>query len=1499
MADLTGPQSVTKRHLCLLSNGTYSVMLSDSGAGFSRWRDLAVTRWREDVTRDAWGSYLLLRDEQTGAVWSATRQPLGCDAQDMAVAFSEGRAEFVRREGSLTSTLHVAVAPDADLELRRLTLTNHGDKPRRLSVTSYAELVVGPIGADKTHPAFSKMFVQTAWDARCSVLLATRRKRAKGETGIWAAHALQIEGRPAERAFEHETDRARFLGRCRELPDAQAMQPGAPLSNFTGTVLDPIFSLRQHITLAPGEAASLLLWTRLADTREGALALTAQLDDPNAAEQSFVNATRHAFAERLRLGVDQAQSNCFDSWLGALLFIDPSRRAAADLLARGHGGSPTLWAGGISGDRPIMLLRANSLAELSLLDKVLLAQTYWRSKRLAVDVVVVNTGSAAAGNALHDAIVPLVSAQQVRLKADSAAVKAEVFLFRSTAISDGVRDGLLTVARVLLGPRDPVGDVLGADPMNMAAVVPLVASTPAQTISACADPLEFANGLGGFSCAGRAYRVELEDGHWTPAPWINVISNPDFGFLVSAEGGGYTWSVNSQQNPLTPWPNDPVSDSPHEILYLRDEDSGTLWSATALPIRVAGAAYHATHGKGYSRFSSDAYGIGLELTLCVAPTDSVKLARLRLCNRGASVRRLSVTAYVEWALGANGSNPAPFVVTARDGQTGALLARNRWRSEFADRVAFIDLCGLQQSMSGDRKEFLGSFGNVSRPAALQDGVALSSRVGAGLDPCGALQTRIELPPNTQIDIVFQLGDADSEKDAQALILKYRADCFEQVLADVAAQWNGLLDTVQVRTPNRAMDIMLNDWLPYQVLSCRVWARSAYYQASGAYGFRDQLQDVMALCVSRPDLAREHVLRAAGRQFAEGDVQHWWLPPGGQGIRTRISDDRIWLVYVAAHYVDVTGDAAVMDEILPFLVGALVSADATDSFALPGESSETANLYEHCVRALDSGLTCGAHGLPLMGTGDWNDGMNSVGEQGRGESSWLGWFLVATITAFLPYVELRGDTQRARRWREYATELRGALENAWDGEWYRRGYYDDGTPLGSHRSEECRIDSIAQSWSILAGATSLEHASLAMESVDRMLVDHEHQIARLFTPPFDFSPVYPGYIKGYPPGLRENGGQYSHGATWSIFAWARLGDGDRAGAMFDLINPISHSDSAEAVARYKVEPYVANADVYSVAPHVGRGGWTWYTGTAGWLYRAGLEAMLGFKLRGDRLLIDPCIPKSWPGFQLTYLRRGPLHAVTRYEITVDNVSGLGRGETRLELDGAVLSAAGGVALIDDGETHTLHITIDQPQDNDEPGRQLYRRHALLGEALRETFPDSDPIVISAPKEDALATAARPPGQSTIYDSASVFVKQLLPAARARLVTIAGDVSLLEAARLLRAGTDLVVVCGPAGVVVGVITKTDVVARISECGGAACTTAAALAVSADVLLCAPEDLVQDVWSKMKARGLKNIPVASADGRPLGVLNARDVLGALLHGVKEEESLLREYVMGIGYR
>ena len=1271
--------------LHLLSNGQFSTLLSGSGSGFNRWHGLAVTRWREDPVADPWGNFLLLRDEDDGQLWSVTAQPMGVARPDDAMECEAGRVRFSGRHHSVHHELEVAVAADADIELRRLTLSNHGDRHRTLSLTTYAELVLGPTGDDDGHPAFSKMFVQTEWDDAEHMLLATRRRRSDSQAQVWIAQALQVEDQQ-DLSTTHETDRARFLGRGRTLRNAAALQPGVGLSNTVGCVLDPVFSLRHEFTLAPRESIRLLLWTQLADSRDGVIALRDRLHEAGGAERLFRAATQHAQEELKQFAIAPDQAARFAVWMRALLISDDSQRATPAQRMRGHGGAPALWGAGISGDRAIALLCVRDAAGLAHLDELLLAQRWWRAGQLAVDVVVLDRSEDDSG---RKALEQMTAAQKKQLEAGHGTPKAEIFCLRDDQIGDDLRDGLFTAARLVISDDDVEASESPA-PHEASSAQPIRATASATATAATDGTLEFDNGYGGFVDDGRAYRVELDETRATPAPWSNVIANPGFGCLVTVEGGGYTWSTNSQQNPLTPWPNDPVSDMPHEVIYLRDTENGDVWSATALPIRVPGARYTTTHGKGWTCFDNDAHGIALELIQCVPTNDPVKLSRLRLCNRTARTRRLSVTGYVEWALGSNGSTPAPFVVTTRDDDSGALFARNRWRADFGERVAFLDLAGAQQSLSGDRAAFLGALGSVTAPAALHGDAPLNGQTGADLDPCGAVQTLIELPAHTQLDLTLMLGEGADEDAARELVAKYRATDFDDVLAEVAALWNDLLDTVQVQTPDRALDILLNDWLLYQVTVCRLWARTAYYQASGAWGYRDQLQDVMALCVSRPDLARGHLLRAAGRQFAEGDVQHWWLPPHGQGIRTRIRDDRIWMAFVAMHYVEVSGDRAVLDEMLPFLKGQPIPDGATDAFFQPEISGDQVSLYEHCALAIDSSLTHGAHGLPLIGTGDWNDGMNAVGAQGRGESSWLGWFVLCAIEALAAEADVRGD-QRASKWRDYATTMRASLEQAWDGEWYRRGYYDDGAPLGSKESEQCRIDTIAQSWSVIGGRDNHAHALQAMGSVDQLLVDHENQVARLFTPPFDQDGKEdPGYIKGYPPGVRENGGQYTHGAIWSVFAWAGLRDGDRAGEMLEVLNPIHHSNTLEAVERYKVEPYVACADVYSVAPHVGRGGWTWYTGSAAWLYRAGLEAVLGFHLQGDHLRMDPCVPKAWPGFQITY-RHGAKRA-TCYEINVENPDKVCSGVKCIELDGQTLAVDQLVALVDDGKTHQLRITL---------------------------------------------------------------------------------------------------------------------------------------------------------------------------------------------------------------
>jgi cyclic beta-1,2-glucan synthetase len=708
-----------------------------------------------------------------------------------------------------------------------------------------------------------------------------------------------------------------------------------------------------------------------------------------------------------------------------------------------------------------------------------------------------------------------------------------------------------------------------------------------------------------------------------------------------------------------------------------------------LPIREDVGAYSVRHGQGYSIFEHTAHGVSLELEQYVPREDSIKISRLKIRNLSTRSRHLSVTAYVEWVLGTSRGASAPFVVTEIDFDTRAMLARNFFRTDYGSRVAFADLNGRQLSWTGDRTDFLGRNGSLDNPAALSSAAPLSERVGGGLDPCGALQTRFELKPNGATEVVFFLGEAATKAEALSLVAKYRAADLDAVFAAVTDLWDDILGAVQVKTPDRSMDVMLNRWLLYQTLACRIWARSAFYQASGAYGFRDQLQDVLALTVSKPALARDHILRAAARQFVAGDVQHWWLPPSGQGVRTRVSDDRVWLPFAVAHYVEVTNDVAVLDEAVFFLDGPVLQPGEHESYFLPTVSEEHCSLYEHCARALDFSLSVGNHGLPLIGSGDWNDGMNRVGQAGHGESIWLGWFLHTTLSSFAELANDRGEHTRAARWRHHATELRESLEReGWDGSWYRRGYFDDGTPLGSASSLECRIDSIAQSWGVISGAANPIRAAAAMAAVDEYLVRKEDGLVLLFTPPFDRTPLDPGYIKGYPPGIRENGGQYTHGAIWSLIAFAMLGDGDRAGELFSILNPINHANTRAGMQRYKVEPFVACADVYSMPPHVGRGGWTWYTGSAGWMYRAGLEWILGFRLRGKTLVIEPCIPRMWKGFELSF----KYHSA-RYDIVVENPRGVSREVTRVELDGEALTeTTARIGLVDDGVIHRIRIVL---------------------------------------------------------------------------------------------------------------------------------------------------------------------------------------------------------------
>jgi cyclic beta-1,2-glucan synthetase len=1277
----------------LLSNGRYAVMLTSAGSGYSRWREIGITRWREDTTRDDAGSYIFLRDVERGVVWSAGYQPSGVEPDHYEVTLTEDRAEFVRSDGAIVTHLQVVVSPEDDAEVRRVSIANTGDRVVDIDVTSYCELALALPAADLAHQAFSKLFVQTEYVAKVGALLATRRRRSPDEPEVWAAQHAVVDGE-ALRKPEFETDRARFLGRSREIYEPVAVMDGRPLSNTVGTVLDPVFALRYRLRIQPRATASLSFWTCVASSRAAVLDLVDKQHDATAFARATTLAWTKAQVQLRHLGMVQEEANLFQRLAGHVLYADGSMRPSSDSIRRGGGPRAALWAQGISGDIPIVLLRIDHLEDLAIARQLLQAHEYWRLKQLAVDLVILNERASSYVQDLQIALETLVRISQSRPQTINDSAKGSVFVLRTDLIAAETRSVLSSVARaVFVAQRGNIQEQLERQTAAWSepAGVLLSEERPkVRTAVALPRELEFFNGLGGFANDGREYVVCLDSGQSTPAPWINVIANPHFGFQCAIEGGGYTWSVNSRENQLTQWSNDPVVDRLGEVLYVRDEDTGALWGPTVAPIRDEQGQYCVRHGQGYSGFAHAAHDIALDLRVSVPLSDSIKICRLKIRNLSQRKRRLSITAYVEWVLGTSRGASAPFITTEMDIETGAMFARNPWNTAFASRVAFADLGGRQTQWTGDRREFLGRHGRLDRPAALITNVLLAKNVGAGLDPCCALQAPLNLLPGESTEITFFLGEAASTDDAQTLLKRYRSADLDAVLNEVVAHWDDVLGTIQVKTPDRSLDIMLNRWLLYQTLVCRTWARSAFYQASGAYGFRDQLQDGMALAITQPSITREHLLRAAGRQFPEGDVQHWWLPPTGVGVRTRISDDRIWLAYAAAHYLNTTSDLSILNEKLAFIEGAKLAPGDHDLYFEPAISEQSATFYEHCARALDDSLAIGAHGLPLIGTGDWNDGMNRVGEDGRGESVWLGWFLHTTLSAFAVVADARNDHVRRTRWLAHAAALRATLEReAWDGEWYRRGYFDDGTPLGSAASDECRIDSIAQSWSVISNAADPVRAALAMSAVDKHLIRRNDNLALLFEPPFDRTLLDPGYVKGYPPGIRENGGQYTHAAAWAVIAFAQLGQGNKAAELFSIVNPINRTSTRTDLRRYKVEPYVVAADVYSAQPHTGRGGWTWYTGSAAWLYRAGLENILGFRKQGDYLSLTPCIPEAWPRFEIVFRHRS-----SRYEIVVENPNAISRGVVHATVDGVSLApSTARFLLLDDGETHRVSITLE--------------------------------------------------------------------------------------------------------------------------------------------------------------------------------------------------------------
>jgi cellobiose phosphorylase len=1266
----------------LLSNGNYSIMISTSGSGYGKLKDMTAYRWREDVTLDDTGLFFYIKDISKNEMWSATYEPSKKTGENYEAIFALDKVEFKRKDYDIETHTEIAVSSEDNAEVRTITLKNIGKDDRIIEVTSYSEITLAPMNADEVHPAFSNLFIRTEFVEKPMCILANRRPRAKNQKKPWIMQTMIVDGETVG-DIQYETSRINFVGRGCNLTRPLAIEDSTELKNVVGDVIDPIISIRRRVSIKPGHSCKISFISSISDSKEDAISIAEKYSELQNVRRVFSMAWSESQVELKYLGIKPNQANLYQLIASKILFLNTMVRERVEYIKSVEKSQSALWAYGISGDLPLVLLLVRSEADLGLVRQLLNAHEYWSMKGLKVDLVILDMEENSYLQDLNNSLREIIASGHSRDKENKS---GGIFLYGKATMNEEDTNLLIAIAKLVIDSAKGLlvsqvkSSIILKNDIPM--LEPKKISYEVKYFKFPERKLKYYNGYGGFDIAANDYVIRLKDKQNTPAPWINVISNENFGFHVSELGSAYTWCKNSRENKLTPWSNDYVADRLGEALYIRDEDTTEIWSISPKPIRDDGE-YIIEHGKGYSTFRHMAKGIIGEMTMFVPMNENAKIIRVNLKNISNIKRNISLTYYSQLVLGVVPRDTANHIVTYIEEDSKFIYAHNPYSANFGRVFAYLKIQGgKEESFSGDRKEFIGRGGSIESPIAMNK-KGLSNNVGAGLDPCMVQNSKITLLENEEKTINIILGEEESIEEIQRVLSKYPSEPeVTDELENTREYWEGMLGKIKVKTPDETMDIMLNGQLMYQAIACRLWSRSAFYQSGGAYGFRDQLQDVMPLCFLKPEMTRRQILISASRQFIEGDVQHWWHPVVDSGIRTRFSDDLLWLPYVVSDYIKNTGDYSVLEEEVSYLEDEPLKEGEDERYNVARKSDKIGSVYEHCIKALEKGLKFGVHNIPLMGSGDWNDGMSTVGNQGKGESVWLGWFIYSILNDFKDICKYKKDEYRSQRYSELSDFVSENIEkNAWDGNWYRRAYFDDGTPLGSEKNDECKIDSLSQSWAVISKAGDIKRSKIAMRSLEKYLVKEDKKMVLLLTPPFNNSKLEPGYIKGYIPGVRENGGQYTHAATWVVLAMAKLGESNKAWKVFNMINPINHAKTMAESNVYKVEPYVMAADVYAEKSNMGRGGWSWYTGTAGWMYRVGIEGILGLKLSaGIGFEIHPCVPEDWNEYEMYYT-----HENCKYNIKVTRGSKKG-----VTLDGKEVKK-GLIPFLKDGE-HLVEVVI---------------------------------------------------------------------------------------------------------------------------------------------------------------------------------------------------------------